>query len=70
MRGKAVGLPENWNTAGITPACAGKSSPLIFITLVNWDHPRVCGEKHNIENLGGAEIGSPPRVRGKEKMFQ
>ena len=29
------------------------------------DHPRVCGEKHMIENSSEIPLGSPPRVRGK-----
>ena len=30
-----------------------------------WDHPRVCGEKHSQKCEKGAELGSPPRVRGE-----
>ena len=33
---------------------------------MNWDHPRVCGEKlTTLQKLGSAG-GSPPRVRGKD----
>ena len=31
--------------SGITPACAGKSSPPCAPSAENWDHPRVRGEK-------------------------
>ena len=30
---------------GITPACAGNSSYMYKCLLINWDHPRVCGEQ-------------------------
>ena len=49
----------------ITPACAGKRSPL-WPALLYWqDHPRVCGEKCLSRVPGLQVIGSPPRVRGK-----
>ena len=49
---------------GITPACAGNTSPIFPGTTCIRDHPRVCGEYL----LGAAApvgcLGSPPRVRG------
>ena len=32
------------------------------------DHPRVCGEKDYITGLIVAGVGSPPRMRGKERI--
>ena len=29
------------------------------------DHPRVCGEKHAWASFRFAQLGSPPRMRGK-----
>ena len=65
MRGKAEDTRSAGRTAGITPACAGKS---VAITCRAWyprDHPRVCGEKEAGALSEVYETGSPPRVRGK-----
>ena len=51
--------------AGITPACAGKSSLPTHTVCALWDHPRVCGEKLPLTGPGWWPWGSPPRVRGK-----
>ena len=52
---------------GITPACAGKSACGCTSRCRCWDHPRVCGEKAGTTNAEAEKIGSPPRVRGKDK---
>ena len=49
----------------ITPACAGKSALSENAAMRDEDHPRVCGEKRKDAAYTNAEIGSPPRVRGK-----
>ena len=51
--------------AGITPACAGRSSSVRGRALAAWDHPRVCGEKTSSVAKMSVESGSPPRVRGE-----
>ena len=66
MRGKAVQFHHRHNGVGITPACAGKSHVLPRPAQVQWDHPRVCGEKKKAEEMGATTKGSPPRMRGKE----
>ena len=53
---------------GITPACAGRSSPARTARRPRKDHPRVCGEKEAASVCAEAGWGSPPRVRG-EDMF-
>ena len=50
----------------ITPACAGKSSLSRTPPTPRKDHPRVCGEKAPPLSLLVRDVGSPPRVRGKE----
>ena len=50
---------------GITPACAGKSTPSLAVFGLHRDHPRVCGEKVCKEIAPLSVWGSPPRVRGK-----
>ncbi len=69
VRGKVL-----WNCGkviqeGITPACAGKSRRRCLRTLRGRDHPRVCGEKSSRCSQGLFDIGSPPRVRGKDLIF-
>ena len=49
----------------VCPACAGKREGESYGNIVNWDHPRVCGEKLEAAASGYEEMGSPPRVRGK-----
>ena len=53
---------------GITPACAGKREEAERKPIPGWDHPRVCGEKDGSDLVLIDEKGSPPRVRGKEKL--
>ena len=65
VRGKGLYSLSLVLRAGITPACAGKSSPHLRYSTSRWDHPRVCGEKENELREFAAQIGSPPRVRGK-----
>ena len=65
MRGKAVNGIVKYNTLGITPAYAGKSSAFICSSPVNQDHPRLCGEKGISIQLHIILTGSPPPMRGK-----
>ena len=66
MRGKArcAGLGEV--VGGITPAYAGKSLVHVDTSATNKDHPRVCGEKEGNGMKFDVELGSPPRMRGKD----
>ena len=45
MRGKAVNGIVKYNTLGITPAYAGKSTQILWNCFFDQDHPRLCGEK-------------------------
>ena len=65
MRGKVVGSEELPGVVGITPACAGKSKLAASVARGHLDHPRVCGEKLRIVEVGRVKEGSPPRMRGK-----
>ncbi len=49
----------------ITPAHAGKSHQRISINRAHRDHPRACGEKWRLAQIGRGKRGSPPRMRGK-----
>ena len=49
--------------ARITPACAGTTPGARQPALVSEDHPRVCGNHHELSRLMPSSLGSPPRVR-------
>ena len=67
MRGKAnFGQPRRI-AFRITPAYAGKRRSLLRKTAERRDHPRVCGEKSDFAVIAFPVLGSPPRMRGKEK---
>ena len=65
VRGKVLAKMAKVDGAGITPACAGKSTTSDKLSHHRWDHPRVCGEKKSNLPSGVMAAGSPPRVRGK-----
>ena len=66
MRGKA--RASSWPPAAsrITPAYAGKRYCYSLSQVVDWDHPRVCGEKSALALVRQSPVGSPPRMRGKD----
>ena len=68
VRGKVLYL-EVWPYLyGITPACAGKSNVPALVQVHDQDHPRVCGEKKKMNARKDKHMGSPPRVRGKDRL--
>ena len=70
MRGKGRFLPGDALRVGITPAYARKSKYCHFPTSLDWDYPRVCGEKVGAGLFQEAVLGSSPRMRGKEENAQ
>ena len=64
-RGKEDQKAAGQRFDGITPAWAGKSSYLLPLSGMPWDHPRMGGEKITDETIGTVIQGSPPRGRGK-----
>ena len=68
MRGKVTTFFAIVAIVGITPAYAGKSTPLLLPKTFCRDHPRVCGEKLRKEEARETGLGSPPRMRGKVYM--
>ena len=67
MRGKAPRVLADRASDGITPAYAGKRRGRGRERERRQDHPRVCGEKRSLSSSSRAKMGSPPRVRGKER---
>ena len=66
MRGKVNGEDAGSVVDRITPAYAGKSGKRPACTLINKDHPRLCGEKKSLTCRIANIKGSPPPMRGKE----
>ena len=67
MRGKVCLQTARQLSHRITPAHAGKSNTGQNRGYSNKDHPRACGEKSAFIMLHTASVGSPPRMRGKER---
>ena len=65
MRGKVRNVIELVCANGITPAYAGKRNSFTKSFEEHGDHPRVCGEKFDLDCTCVTELGSPPRMRGK-----
>ena len=65
MRGKGSRSPYSYFRYGITPAYAGKSKSTGDVTIFQWDHPRLCGEKFLRLVQPFQLLGSPPPMRGK-----
>ena len=70
MRGKEVSTCGQAGPVGITPAYAGKSTGKSSTLALNWDHPRVCGEKLLSLGVNLTRLGSPLRMRGKDSQFR
>ena len=69
VRGEAFVRYFGSQTAGITPACAGRRRAPSGRRRTPWDHPRVCGEKWTFRKPTWWRQGSPPRVRGEVLHF-
>ena len=68
VRGKVQVCSGVVSEQRITPACAGKRFLESVHNRQKEDHPRVCGEKAVLPMWTNTRLGSPPRVRGKEKQ--
>ena len=65
MRGKGICRKDLKMRQRITPAYAGKSKSEQNPQNLNWDHPRLCGEKYLVQLTRLFVSGSPPPMRGK-----
>ena len=68
VRGKATGRHKESRLPGITPARAGKRRKNAAQMQGIGDHPRACGEKGVPTVPTLPALGSPPRVRGKDRQ--
>ena len=69
MRGKAPRRTVLPHAVRITPAYAGKSITSDLSTVHGKDHPRLCGEKEELQNAKETKEGSPPPMRGKDEIL-
>ena len=70
MRGKPLFSALGGNNSRITPADAGKTVVFDGDSSYRQDHPRGCGENRHFDSGLAAEVGSPPRMRGKHAHRQ
>ena len=63
-RGTALALLHRHLRDGITPACAGNSTPPYTGIRPLWDHPRLRGEQFPRQPRDKLFKGSPPLARG------
>ena len=70
MRGKPSHLLFSSRSRRITPAHAGKTGGSVRSCLSISDHPRACGENFFIKRLTFFPGGSPPRMRGKQGIYE
>ena len=68
MRGKPFCIHFANCAIRITPAGAGKTSRLLHDAKHGADHPRRCGENRIPKHGEQKYQGSPPQVRGKQKI--
>ena len=69
MRGKERHSERHYIGFRITPAYAGKSDVIASAFGTIQDHPRLCGEKLNGIITAIQQAGSPPPMRGKERVL-
>ena len=70
MRGKHTSSKSLSGAKGITPAHAGKTYGKFTSCIISKDHPRACGENRDMLEIDGYELGSPPRMRGKQELIR
>ena len=64
-RGRLLAVTHPDKQTGITPACAGKTSPRVPARRWRRDHPRMRGEDSTAGWEGCRKTGSPPHARGR-----
>ena len=68
VRGKQNSNTSGKRHNGITPAGAGKTVAVIGTPADDADHPRRCGENFSGIAFMDLSMGSPPQVRGKQRI--
>ena len=69
VRGKLVGRPHPVIIRRIIPARAGQTPSFDNSYTLRADHPRACGANVGFRRTHVVQVGSSPRVRGKQSDF-
>ena len=64
-RGKRSRAHRRYDVHGLIPACAGKTSLLLFSLFSARAHPRMRGENSTPATIFSRQTGSSPHARGK-----
>ena len=64
VRGSLTSRMSFGDAMGIIPAGAGLTGSPISLYVNTWDHPRGCGDHHEVIRTERLKMGSSPRVRG------
>ena len=64
--GKAINKGVSARGGGNTPTCVGKRFRDELHALSVPEHPHVCGEKSSCQRGQFVQVGTPPRVWGKD----
>ena len=70
MRGALVDVLLKRHRAGIIPAYAGSTDPVIIGSELRGDHPRVCGEHAFMDYCTRGVRESSPRMRGAQHSVE
>ncbi len=65
MRGQVTEFVRGFQQGRITPADAGTRAFKLSDQVLEQDHPRGCGDKHQSDSMRFVISGSPPRMRGQ-----
>ena len=68
VRGPPVKVLDIFHSHGITPACAGTTALWFHLPMIQWDHPRMCGDHPSACPIQRIGSGSPPHVRGPHTL--
>ena len=68
MRGKPPQIRAWLYGIGLIPAYAGKTIMTTKEYFQSWAHPRVCGENMGVKLDLKPNMGSSPRMRGKQLL--
>ena len=69
MRGKPDQSSDLTKLERIIPAHAGQTASFRWVFLLRPDHPRACGANYQRLDRVGGNLGSSPRMRGKQSDF-
>ena len=69
-RGTLYSLKFKLKSSRITPAYAGNTLKVIYLTVFQRDHPRLRGEHDDLQKYFNCTIGSPPPTRGTPDKFK